>query len=266
MIIFIRMRRGLIHCMHSERQHAFDEAAVRQFHRDGYLGPFTVRSPEEMAEIRASIEESVLDSDDGPQAGVPVHDRHRDRRVVYDLVSDPAIVDRMASLYGDDLLLWATHFWNKEPGDPEIPWHQDLSGWPIEPPLNVSAWIAIDEVTAENSPVKLIPGSHGRVIPQVDAPEGSWFDRMADPEAFDEGDAVEMELQPGEFFLFTERTLHYSEPNTSAKRRLGMSMRVTVPFVNIDHDDLYAGHRATLLSGEDYHGINDTERGPPDGS
>jgi len=233
---------------------------VRQFHRDGYLGPFTAFEPDEMAEIRSYIERNVLDSDDGPQDGVPVHDRHRDNDVVYDLYTHPAIVDRMASIYGEDLLLWATHFWNKEPGDAEIPWHQDGSFWDIEPPLNISAWIAIDEVTVENSCVNLVPGSHRRQIPHVEADEEMGFDEMADPAEFDPDEAVQMELEPGQFFLFTERTLHQSDPNTSDLRRLGTSMRVTLPFVDIDHDSLYDGHAATILSGEDWHGINETER------
>jgi len=233
---------------------------VKQFHRDGYLGPFTAFEPGEMAEIRSYVERNVLDSDDGPQSGVPVHDRHRDHDVVCDLYTHPAIVQRMASIYGQDLLLWATHFWNKEPGDPEIPWHQDGSFWDIEPPLNISAWIALDEVTAENSCVNLIPGSHRRQIPHVNADKAMAFDEMADPDHFDPDDAVQMELEPGQFFLFTERTLHQSDRNTSDVRRLGTSMRVTLPFVDVDHESLYDGHEAAIISGKDWHGINDTER------
>lgn len=233
---------------------------VRQFHEDGYLGPYTAFTPDEMADIRDYVEKHVLDSDDGPQDGSPVHDRHRDHRQVYDLYTHPAIVDRMGSIFGDDLLLWATHFWNKQPGDAEIPWHQDGSFWDIEPPLNLSAWIALDEVTTENACVNLIPGSHRRQIPHVDAPDRMAFDEMADPDAFDPDDAVSMELEPGQFFLFTERTLHQSDPNDSDRRRLGTSMRVTVPFVDVDHDSLYDGHRATVVRGDDWHEINETER------
>jgi ectoine hydroxylase-related dioxygenase (phytanoyl-CoA dioxygenase family) len=232
---------------------------IRRFHEQGYLGPYTAFDPVEMAEIRAYIEDNVLGSDDGPQEGVPLHDRHRDHDVISDLYTHPAIVERMASIYGEDLLLWATHFWNKEPGGAEIPWHQDGSFWDIEPPLNISAWVAVDEVTVENSCVNLIPGSHQRQIPHVEADEEIGFDEMADPDAFDPDDAVQMELEPGEFFLFTERTLHQSDANTSDMRRLGTSMRVTLPFVDIDHANLYEGHRATMISGEDWHGINETE-------
>ena len=240
---------------------SLDRDEVLRFHEDGVLGPFEAFSPSEMAPIRSAIEEHVLGSDDGPQAGVPIHDRHRDRPAVAELATHPAIVDRMASIYGPDLLLWATHFWHKPPGGAAIPWHQDGNFWAIEPPLTISAWIAIDEVTVENACVNVIPGSHREQLPHVSAPSEAGFDEMADPSAFDPDDAINMELAPGEFFLFTERTLHQSYPNDADRRRLGMSMRVTVPFVSIDHETLYDGHRATVITGEDWQGINETE--PP---
>ena len=59
---------------------------------------------------------------------------------------------------------------------------------------------------------------------------------MVDPAAYDAGQAVNMELKPGEFFLFSERLLHASSKNASDKRRLGLSIRVTVPFVHIFQD------------------------------
>jgi ectoine hydroxylase-related dioxygenase (phytanoyl-CoA dioxygenase family) len=242
-----------------QQSYALSIDEVKQFHEQGFLGPFTAFSEDEMADIRDYIEREVLDHDDGPQEGAPVHDRHRDHSVIYDLYTHPAIVDRMKSIYGDDLLLWATHLWNKQPGDAEIPWHQDGSYWDIEPPLNISAWIAIDEVTTENACVNLIPRSHQQQIPHVDAPESVAFGEMADPGAFDPDGAVEMELRPGQFFLFTERTLHQSDPNDSDRRRLGTSMRVTLPIVDIDHESLYPGHEAAVISGEDWHGINATE-------
>jgi ectoine hydroxylase-related dioxygenase (phytanoyl-CoA dioxygenase family) len=241
-----------------------DIEEVRRFHEQGFLGPFQTYSRDEMADVREAIEDTVLDSDNGPQDGVPVHDRHRDRRIIYDLVTQPEIVDRMASIYGEDLLLWATHFWNKQPGDAAIPWHQDGSFWSIEPPVNISAWIAIDDVTEENSCVNIVPGSHRETIPHVEAPAEDAFDKTADLDTFDQSEAVSMELEPGEFFLFNERTLHQSDANTSDMRRLGMSMRVTVPFVNIEHDDLYEGHLATVISGEDRQGINQVDDQIPD--
>ncbi len=62
--------------------------------------------------------------------------------------------------------------------------------------------------------------------------------------------------EPGQFFLFTERLLHHSEPNRSNLRRLGLAIRVTIPQVRVDHDRLFHGHRNIVLRGEDFMGLN----------
>jgi hypothetical protein len=227
------------------------------FHKNGYLGPIAACSPEEMALIRAEIESDVLTTP-GPNPKNKLQSRHMDQPVVYDLATCPAILDRMKCLYGQDLILWATYFFVKEPGGKEIPWHQDLNYWPLEPVINISAWIAIDPVTVENSCVRIIPGSHKKVLPHTESPDGMAFQEMADPNSFDASKAINMELKPGEFFLFNEKLLHQSEPNRSQKRRMGMTVRVTVPFVKLEQDvsPLHPGHKAIVVSGEDRLGFN----------
>ena len=121
-------------------------------------------------------------------------------------------------MLGPDLVVWTTNFWLKEPGGAEIPWHQDINFWPIEPPVNVSAWIAIDEVTAENACVRIIPGSHRQFMQHGRAPDEMAIAEMVDPAAYDASQAVNMELKPGEFFLFSERLLH-----ASAKKHFGQA-------------------------------------------
>lgn len=239
--------------------------AVGRFHRDGYLGPYTLRTPDEMARIREYFERTVLPGP-GPNGKNPLQCRHLDDRTVYDLISDPEIMSRLRLLVGDDIVVWATYFFNKEPGGVEIPWHQDANYWPIEPPLNVSIWMAIDEVTAENSCVQLVPGSHRQVIPHVPSREGMAFRQEADPDHVDTEAAVDMELAPGQFFIFNERLLHHSHANRSDRRRLGLSARYTVPFVELldqESPPLFPGHRCVVVSGEDRLGLNRVTTPPP---
>lgn len=238
-----------------------------RFHEEGYLGPFALCTPAEMEEARGRIEREVLTSD-GPNPKNRLQGRHMDHRLVYDLVTRPQVLDRMESLYGPDLILWATYFFNKEPGGKEIPWHQDFHYWPIEPAVNMSAWIAVDPATTENSCVRIIPGSHRRIVPHITSREGMAFGQEADPEAVlkaQEGrEIVEMELAPGEFFLFNERLLHQSEPNRSQKRRMGLTMRVTVPLVKVFHGTgpLWPGHKNMVVRGKDTMGFNELASPP----
>ena len=232
-------------------------AEVDFFVENGYLGPYAAMPPAEMARIRQEIETKVLTTD-GPNPRSRGQSRHMDQPAVYDLATHPAIIDRIAGILGPDLVIWATNFWNKAPGGAEIPWHQDINFWPLEPPLNTSAWIAIDEATVENSCVQIIPGSHRQSLNHVKAEAGVAFGEMADPAAFDASSAVNMELKPGEFFIFSERTLHRSSQNTSNRRRLGMSVRVTLPIVHVfqDSSPLHTGHTAIIAKGTDLMGFN----------
>ena len=124
--------------------------------------------------------------------------------------------------------------------------------------MNVSAWLAIDEVTEENACVRVIPGSHRNFLQHTSAPEEMAFAEMADPQGYDDSGAVSMELKPGEFFLFSERLLHASSANSSDKRRLGLSIRVTIPMVHVFQDEapLHKGHTAILARGKDVMGFN----------
>lgn len=232
-------------------------AECETFRRQGFAGPYAAMTPAEMAVVRARIEQEVMPTA-GPNPRMWGQSRHLDQRVVWELCSHPAIVERMAALYGPDLILWRSHFFCKEPGGKEIPWHQDLNYWPLEPVVNITAWIAIDASTRENSCVQFIPGSHRRAVPHVPSPaDGRMeFGQMADPAHVDLSKAVDMVLQPGEFVLFNEKTLHHSEPNRSTLRRLGLAVRVTIPLVKVYHDELFPGHACVQLRGQDTMGLN----------
>ena len=231
------------------------EIEVKRFHANGYLGPFSAVGEEEMSIIRERLDREVLTTP-GPSQGNSRSMRHLDKRLVYDLVTQPAIVGRVQSILGENLLLWACTFWLKDPGGKEVPWHQDMNYWPVEPIINVTAWIAVDEVTEENACLQVIPGSHRSVLPHVSVSGDKWFNEEADPDRVESSKAVNLTLRPGQFVLFNERTLHHSEANRSEKRRFAMGPRFTVPIVRIDHDKLFPGHAAILVSGEDTMGFN----------
>ncbi|MCZ7647609.1 MAG: phytanoyl-CoA dioxygenase family protein [Planctomycetota bacterium] len=225
---------------------------VLRFHTDGFLGPFQAYTPEEMAELRPRIEQ-VLERD-APDHTQKHHNRHLDERLIWDLASNPAVVRRMTAVVGEDLLLWRTNFFIKQPGALAIPWHQDNNYWPLEPAVVMSAWMAIDDATLENSCPQVIPGSQSKLIPHIKM-KGVAFGEGADPDRIDASKAVPLEMKAGEFFLFNERTLHYSAPNTSSKRRIGLAIRAILPFVRVTKWDA-PRHAAVQLSGADRMGFN----------
>ncbi len=72
----------------------------------------------------------------------------------------------------------------------------------------------------------------------------------------DESKRVDMPVSAGQFFLFSEGMVHMAGPNRTDRRRTGLAVRVTVPLVKIRHDEIFPGHKAILINGEDRFGWN----------
>ena len=142
------------------------------FQANGYVGPFDLDAPELVAAARKLIDEECVEKTSPVYGVVSRRDWHLVARPIYDLCSQPAIVERLASLLGPDILLWRTQMFYKKPGDGATLWHQDYNvPGPfrvpsIDPPVTITAWIALDDATIENGCVELIAGSHleGRLV------------------------------------------------------------------------------------------------------
>jgi hypothetical protein len=248
--------------MSSSPLHTLSADEIETFRNQGFLGPFTAFDPRDMERARDVILERVVTT---PTRYCPfgLRVRHLDSRTVYDLCSAPAIVGRMASLYGPDLVLWDSNLFNAEPDRPEeYPWHQDHYSWNMEPVLNISAWLAIGPATEENGCVEVIPGSHRQIVPPVldaDPHLSLRFGGVAsNPTYVDETKKISLPLESGQFFLFTERLLHHLNPNRTRENRLGLAVRVTVPIVKVSE-----AFPCMLLSGEDRMGFNRYVDPPP---
>ena len=138
--------------MLAEKQFSLTPSEVELFRKQGFLGPFAAFAPEEMEDIRKVIYERVLPTptpyDTYGRA------RYTDSETIWRLCSAPAIVDRMASIYGPDLLLWACSFFHKPPArGVEYPWHQDVTHWFLEPSISLSAWIVFNGDLQRGRPI-----------------------------------------------------------------------------------------------------------------
>jgi ectoine hydroxylase-related dioxygenase (phytanoyl-CoA dioxygenase family) len=154
-------------------------------------------------------------------------------------------------------MLWSGSFWSKPPGGAAVPWHQDIEYWAINPPLNVTVWLAIDPATRANGCLQVIPGSHRQRFEHRPV-AGQMLDQEAQVALADLPEPVALELDAGQFAVFNERLLHHSAPNASPHRRLGLVLRLSAPFVRVDHDrpPLFPGHRCVMLCGQDRFGLN----------
>ncbi|MCZ7644717.1 MAG: phytanoyl-CoA dioxygenase family protein [Planctomycetota bacterium] len=240
--------------------------SLDQYRRDGFTGPVPVLGEAEAAAYRAKFfaELGQDEAQPGPTKAYMSAWHHR-LRWAYDLAAHPAVLDRIEAILGPNLVMWAMHFWYKEPGNGKrIPWHQDGAYWPITPVKNVTAWFALGPTFRANGCLRLVPGSHKQMLEHEKLNDKtSAFGQGLKAEHIDESKAVDVEMQPGEIVIFNEATFHGSEANVSDVARVAFSVRYTTPEVKILTEQWSdAGRIKTyLVRGEDTHHLNDAIRG-----
>jgi non-heme Fe2+,alpha-ketoglutarate-dependent halogenase len=286
-----------------QKHYYLSEAEQEFFYKNGYAGPFTLYEPEEMTRIWESVRMDLLDASAAvfPDSKLN-YDRHLDLGSLNQIISHPRIVDRVSSILGPDVLSWRTEWFPKYPGDEGTDWHQaesfvEFEGTeklvPTAPeegkPWELTAWISMAEATRQNGCMKVMPGSHRtwyfdekRNIPfepenfnkkltegQKSGFYGYDYDKLKlDPNwKPDESRAVHLEMEPGQFFIFTSRCMHGSNPNTSKSSvRFGWATRFVPTHVKVyaDQDSFHHfgevmpldRYSTVLVAGEDRHRHN----------
>lgn len=260
---------------------------LRQWESDGYVGPFAAYDGDEAARVARSIDRQVLRmlrwrSTFHRLLGLErpnrhwrfqlTRNRHLDLPVVARICSLPAIVDRVALLFGSDLILWRTQFFLQS-GKPSegLGWHRDLYVNLLEEPrTSLSVHLAVTEATEDNC-VLILPGTHRMTTEQICREHGLGLragresNRQGSPQfggAPGSGAVKRVPLKPGEFFIFDEALVHASSESPNPSRsRVAMGMRVTVPSVRVRPeafaDTLPKVHRCVMLRGDNRPGLNE---------
>lgn len=161
----------------------------------------------------------------------PLREAHYHFRPLYDLCTSPRLLDAVEALLGPDLVLLYCHILNKKPGGLRVAWHQDGPyWWRVEPKIAVTAWIALDDASAENGCMRVIPGSHDghrdlgqRPSDVPDLIQSRPFELP--PEVVDKRRAVDLLMRRGDLSLHDSYLVHGSEPNRSAHRRAAVTIR-----------------------------------------
>jgi ectoine hydroxylase-related dioxygenase (phytanoyl-CoA dioxygenase family) len=199
---------------------------------DGFAGPFYLGSAAEMGLVGLQLVKSVF-SRPGPFADDVFMDRHLDSPLVAHLATHPAVLARVQPLLGDNPIVWRSIFFSKGPASKEVPWHQDGHYWNLDPPVTLTAWLAIDRAHHDDHCLEFIPGSHLSGLPHIPSSQGAQFPETTDPQSFDTSRAVEFPVDAGHFVLFDQRVVHRSRSGGET-RRLALSVRIAPAHVRID--------------------------------
>lgn len=134
----------------------------------------------------------------------------------YNIASHPGIVDRVAEILGDAVMLWGSSLIRKKPGQSH-PWHTDIETSDNEPGT-VTVWVGLENTTKESS-LRLIPYSHrfgitiqerasreGKTRKEITADDVLGWARELDPRC----EVVQFDMADGDAVLFDGRLWHGS--------------------------------------------------------
>ena len=243
-------------------------AEIDQYHRDGYVTPKFRLDQDILEDIREAHARLVHRH--------PQFSDYCSALLAYDpwfltVARRSEILDMVEQVIGSNFALWNSSFFAKPAKvGSRTPWHQDGEYWPIEPLATCTVWIAIDSSTAENGCLRVIPGSHRTkqlAKHNQSAASNIALDLELDSQAFDEAEAVDIVLEPGEISLHDVYLFHGSEPNHSDFSRRGMTLRYMPTSSVYRHDQeknstqdgplSLANRTIYLMRGEDQSSQND---------
>ncbi len=226
-----------------------DELA--RYQRDGCLHPIRIMSGEETARHRRRLESAEAE-----------HGTMHYRTKPYLLLTSAAeigrhsvLLDAVEDILGPDILMWDSAYVIKEARDARfVSWHQDLTYWGLDSGELVTAWVALSHSDVDNGCMRFIPGTHknGRVAHEDTYGAGNILHRgQRINGGFDEADAVDIVLEPGEVSLHHGWVIHASNANTSDGRRIGLTIQYAATTV---HQTVTDKESATLVRGVDEYG------------
>jgi non-haem Fe2+, alpha-ketoglutarate-dependent halogenase len=252
---------------------------VARYHRDGYVIPNFRIPDEDLAQMRRAYDELLARNPDikpdimlGPHLEKPGAQGVKGSREWLEFGTRPELLDIAARLVGDDLILWGTTIFGKPARQgKETPWHQDGDYYPIRPLETITIWIALDDVTPENGPLRMIPGSHRQrklFSHHWEENEDLSINLVCDAEHFDESTAEDLMLEAGQVSFHDVYMIHGSRPNTTDRRRAAFVVRIMPGHCHYDHklgEEMAQPHSSHdygrrplfLIRGRDQTGRND---------
>lgn len=214
------------------------EQEIKKYHRDGYVTP-DFRLPDVLlGDIKAAHWRLVENH--------PEFADYCSALLAFDtwyltIARRPEILDMVAQILGEDVALWNSSFFAKPARiGTRTPWHQDGEYWPIRPLATCTVWIAIDASMRKNGCLQVIPGSHRSMKlarHQKNDAEGLALNLELEKDQFNESEAVDIVLKPGQISLHDVYLYHGSEANKSDKPRRGMTLRY-MPTTSVYRHDL----------------------------
>ncbi len=210
---------------------------LRMYFEQGYVVVRGLYSSQEVSAIREAFMEQ---SQDGPVPGLsdmpkqvspgdPLSfyprmmnpHKHPDKtvgRVALEYLLDKRLEPLLEAMFGEEPLAAQTMFYFKPPGARGQELHQDNFYLRVAPGTCVAAWLAVDDVDAQNGGMKLVPETQQLEIAcpeEADLRTSFTADYVPVPAG---KTAIHANMRAGDVLFFNGSVIHGSTPNTSKDR------------------------------------------------
>ena len=223
---------------------------VVYFRKEGFVLPQEGLPPDAVQHMRGLVDHVVRDNAEWANLLRMVHVPRRPGQLegviggeeVFKLIFHPVLLKAAASILGPNLIMWGSEMFAKPPGVGKgTPWHQDCynpaikSGKGEDRVTSLMVWIAVDNIDRGNGCLRFIPGSgrNGKLEHIQHGRADALLNFEADANLIDVSKAVDSIRAPGQFSIHDYYVVHGAEPNTSNRRRAGLT------FHYLSSEDMY---------------------------
>ena len=210
---------------------------IEQYQKNGYLLIQQALLPEQLSALQQVTQQFIADSrdviennavydldadhsSDNPRLN-RIKTPHLQHAVYWDVLRSERLLSYLKPLLGENIRLHNSKLNTKAgQGGAAVQWHQDWSFYPHTNDDLLAIGIMLSDVTENDGPLQVVPGSHRRDVLPHD--HGGTFCGAVDP-AHPEArldEAVTLTGKAGDMSIHHVRTLHGSAPNVSDSPRL----------------------------------------------
>ena len=198
---------------------------VHHFHEQSFVVAGPILTPARVAELREAFD--ALSQGWAEEQGITL-DRYlgavsqwtniwQEHPAFATHLHEPRMLEAARQLLDvPELRLFHDHFIFKQPSGASgtVPWHQDYPFWPVDRPVALSCWVALDDVSAESGGMRFLPGAHKEG-------EKEPIDFLVNPKDWGprEAEQVAVEVPAGWGVFHSCLSWHWSPPNVSPDPR-----------------------------------------------
>jgi hypothetical protein len=210
-----------------------DRAA--RFDRDGFVILPDLITAAECERLKVEARR-VLDSDAKPGASVHLH-MAATSPLFRELSEDPRVVGPLQDVMPHGVMFLSDKIVYKSASKTfATPWHIDCFYWRNTRP-KLSVWIPLDDATAQNGTLTVVPGSHRKDWQMVKKglANGEFHDEISNAD-WKEGDVVTCAIKRGTGIIFSDRLVHGSTSNTAGTDRYAIISTYHAPALDEPFD------------------------------